>query len=101
LGVEKYGYLGKSPEMGTPIYGRGLMSLPRYGLSPKGPILVDKPVDGLPRISPQGDLAPLTVKAPTSGVESPDSIQIYGLHEDIHTIHSPYYYYDSYILFNK
>jgi hypothetical protein len=62
---------------------------------------VDKPVDGLPRISPQGDLVPLPARDPTSGVESPESIQIYGLFGDIHTIHTPYYYYDSYILFNK
>jgi hypothetical protein len=62
---------------------------------------VDKPVDGLPRISPQGDLPLLRARAPTSGVESPESIQIYGLHEDIHIIHSPYYYYDLHIMFTE
>jgi hypothetical protein len=94
LGVEKLGALGISPEIGTPIYGQVLTNLPRYGVGWKALLFVDKLVDGLPRISPQGDQAPLTAMSPTSGVESLDSSQIYGLHEDIHTIHRPYYYYD-------
>ena len=92
--MEKSGDLEESPKTDTPIYGWSLMSFPRYGLGWKAVNSVDKPVDGLPRISPQEGLAPLTAPAPTSGEELPDSFHIYGLHEDIHTIHSPYYYYD-------
>jgi hypothetical protein len=36
---------------------------------------------------------------PISRRESGDASQIYGLQRDIHIIHSPYYYYESHILF--
>jgi hypothetical protein len=99
--VEKLSYPGKFPKVDTPIYGQGSQRLPRYGFDQKVTFFVDKHVDGLPRISPQGGSAPLTGSGPTSGVVTWESVQMYGFPINIHTIHSPYYYYESHILFNK
>ncbi len=78
LGVEKLFKRGKTLETGTPIYGRQIAHLPRYGFAPQMSFSVDKPVDGLPRICPQGESALSNSDSPTSGRESQESDQIYG-----------------------
>jgi hypothetical protein len=101
FGVEKSSKPGEFPTGGTPIYGQVPAALPRYGLGQKTLFFVDKPVDGLPRISPQARPDLLAGISPTSGREPQESNQIYGLRETIHILHSPYYYYESQYIVNE
>jgi hypothetical protein len=79
----------------------GFLKQSKIWIWPAGVLFCGKPVDRLPRICPQQRQASLDRKSPTSGVELADLAQMYGLREDIHIIHSPYYYYESHILLNN
>lgn len=95
FGVEKFYNPGAFLSRGTPIYGRAVAVQPKYGLAGVRTFFVDKPVDELPRIFPQGERVLLTEPGPTSRRRPLAIIQMYGSGRDIHIIHSPYYYYES------
>ena len=58
-------------------------------------------VDELSYFLPQGWLFPITGPDPTSGANRRPSSCIWVLRSSIHTIHKPYGYYDSHLVFNK
>jgi hypothetical protein len=68
LGVEKLFKWGKYLGGGTPIYGRDPAVYPKCGFRYGSPFFVEKPVDEISRLFPQGERVPLTVHSPTSRI---------------------------------
>jgi hypothetical protein len=90
----------KYPEFDTPIYSQPIEVPPRYTWDASPAISVENSVDKFRRFFPQEELAPLPRADPTSGRENGAASHIYGRGDSVHTIHIPYYEYESNILLN-
>jgi hypothetical protein len=64
-------------------------------LAKETPLAVDNPVENIYRIFPQVEMIPKRKDNGTYGLAREASSHIWDKETFIHTIHTPYYYYDS------